>query len=100
MAAMEYRKLKDIAVLIGFDPSGACIYSDSMPLHTYWDGEHVWDDDVGTKNLHLQKMHGYLFGASGELLQEFESVFDLETGAFKSGWARHEDGTYLEHKGL
>jgi len=33
-----------------------------------------------------------------ELLQEFESTFDLSNGIFSKGWARHADGTLQEHK--
>ena len=38
-------------------------------------------------------MKGYLFNADGVLDQEFESVFDLETGIYKTGSARFADGT-------
>jgi hypothetical protein len=94
---MNYRDIRDCALLIGFNPEGACVYSARIPLEDYWDGEHVWDTDTGIQELRLERVHGYLFDTSGELLQEFESVFDLNTGSFKSSWAKHSDGTYQEH---
>jgi hypothetical protein len=81
-------------MLIGLDPGGHCVYSASVPLGEYWDGEHVWDSDEQVRALKLEKLLGYLFGENGNLLQQFESTFDLNTGIFKSGWARHEDGTF------
>jgi hypothetical protein len=94
---MNHREIRDSAVLIGFNPEGECVYSAQLPLGDYWDGEHIWDTDSGVQDLRLERVHGYLFDSSGELLQEFESVFDLNTGIFKSGWAKHSDGTYQEH---
>lgn len=88
--------IKDCAVLIGFSPEGKCVYSASVPLHEYWDGEHVWDKAASVKKLRLEKVRGFLFESSGELLQEFESFFDISTGIFKKGWAKHADGTYKE----
>jgi hypothetical protein len=64
-----------------------------LPLADYWDGEHPWDDIERVKALGLSKLQGLLFGQSGELLQQFESTFNTENGAFQSGWARHADGT-------
>lgn len=92
------RAITDTAVLIGLSPEGKCVYSDSIPLHEYWDGEHTWDDDKTVIGLRLEKLRGYLFDDSGELLQEFETTFDLSTGIFLKGWARHADGTFQEHK--
>jgi hypothetical protein len=94
---MDYRKLKDVAVLVGYNPEGACVYSTALPLSDYWDGEHPWDSDTKIKKLRLEKVRGYLFGSDGELEQEFETVFDPKTGNFKSSWAKHADGTYQEH---
>jgi hypothetical protein len=87
--------ISDSAVLIGFDPEGNCVYSAFMPLGDYWDEIHVWDSDAGVTTLRLRTVRGYLFGDSGELLQEFESTFDLATGEYETGWARHEDGTVV-----
>jgi hypothetical protein len=42
----------------------------------------------------MARLRGLLFGQEGELLQEFESNFSVESGAFHSGWAKHGDGTY------
>ena len=93
---MDYRQLKDCALLIGCNPEGLCVYTAKLPLADYWDGGHIWDTDTGIQNLRLQRVHGYLFESSGELIQEFESIFDLATGIYQSGWARHSDGTYRE----
>ena len=35
------RRIKSQAVLIGYDPQGACIYSEIRDLSDYYDGEHV-----------------------------------------------------------
>ena len=92
------RAITDTAVLIGSSPEGKCVYSESIPLEEYWDGEHAWDSGEDVKRLRLEKLRGYLFDSNGELLQEFESTFDLVRGIFAGGWARHADGTFQEHK--
>src|SRR5262245_19017516 len=84
-SSMRTPKIKSTAVLIGYDPDGKCVYSDILDLSDYYDGEHVWDSDASVKKLRLQKVRGYLFNGDGELDQEFESVFDLSTGIYKSG---------------
>jgi hypothetical protein len=88
--------ISDSAVLIGFDPEGNCVYSEQMPLGDYWDEHHVWDSDNNVKELRLRTVRGYLFGDSGQLLQQFESTFSLASGAYETGWARHEDGTIVQ----
>lgn len=90
---MTALKVKSTAVLIGYDPKGTCVYSEILDLSDYYDGEHVWDRASSVKSLRLSKVKGYLFGADGVLDQEFESVFNLRTGVFKSGHARFADGT-------
>ncbi len=90
---MNHKELKDTALLIGTNPEHECVYSSSMPVGDYWDTEHVWDNGETVIELRLARLQGFLFGQSGELLQQFESNFSLETGVFISGWARHEDGT-------
>jgi hypothetical protein len=49
------------------------------------------------KMVRLQKLRGYLFDSDGELIQEFESTFDVRRGVFTNGWTRHADGTLQEH---
>lgn len=93
MPATKALKIKDQAILVGFNTDGDCVYSASIPVSDYWDGDHPWDDDRQVKKLKLAKVVGFLFGASGNLLQQFESTFDVKTGLFKKGWVRHEDGT-------
>ena len=95
---MSALRIRDTAILVGFSPDGSCVYSDLVSLDEYWDGEHVWDSSEGVKSLKLAKVKGYLFNSEGEMIQEFESVFDLSTGLFKNGWARHADGTFQEHE--
>jgi hypothetical protein len=90
---MATPKLKSTAVLIGYNPDGKCVYSDIVDLSDYYDGEHVWDRDALVKRLKLQRVKGYLFDSAGNLDQEFESIFDLSTGVFKSGHIRYADGT-------
>ena len=90
---MKNRQIRDCAVLVGLNPDGDCVYSATISLHEYWDGEHAWDSGKQVRRLKLRKMFGFLFGSKGELLQQFESVFDLNTGVFANGWTRHGDGT-------
>src|SRR5262245_58620755 len=92
-AQMATPKIKSTAVLIGYNPNGQCVYSDILDLSDYYDMEHVWDNSASVKRLRLQRIKGYLFDNDGNLDQEFESVFDLSTGAYKSGRARYADGT-------
>jgi hypothetical protein len=92
------RAITDTAILVGFSPKGKCVYSDSIPLGEYWDGNHVWDSAKSVKKLKLQKLRGYLFDSDGELIQEFESTFDIRRGIFANGWTRHGDGTFQEIK--
>jgi hypothetical protein len=93
---MAVREIVDTAVLIGTSPDGACVYSALVPLHDYWDGGHPWDSGEMVKSLRLVLLRGYLFGSDGQLLQHFESRFNLDSGIFVSGWAVHEDGTRTE----
>ena len=72
------------------------MYSASMALGDFWKVEHVWDCPDEVCRMRLQRVHGYLFGNSGELTQEFVNVFDLATGYYMSGWARLIDGTYRQ----
>jgi hypothetical protein len=85
--------IRDTAILVGYNPEGTCVYSTQLPLHEYWDGDHVWDSGEGVKGLRLERIKGFLFGSEGELFQEFESIFDVLSGSYKSGWAKHDDGT-------
>jgi hypothetical protein len=94
---MTDRAIADTAILIGWSPDGRCVYSAAIPLDEYWDGEHAWDSDVGVKTLRLEKLRGFLFNTEGLLIQEFESNFDLDSGRFKGGWTKHEDGTFQRH---
>ncbi len=79
------RSITDTAILIGFSPEGTCVYSEVIPLHEYWDGEHVWDSGEKIIELRLRKLKGFLFGPEGELLEEFESVFDIARGRYEQG---------------
>jgi hypothetical protein len=89
--------IRDVAILIGLAADGACCYSEQCALSDYWDDEHVWDDGAAIVRLGLAKVTGYLFGPGGELLQQFETNFDPHTGILQSGWARHSDGTVVQH---
>jgi hypothetical protein len=86
-------RIKSTAVLIGYNPQGRCVYSDILHLSDYYEGEHVWDNAASVKRLKLQRVKGYLFDGDGNLNQEFESVFELSTGIFRSGRTRYADGT-------
>ena len=89
--------ISDTAIVLDFSPDAVCVYSALVPLDEYWDGGHPWDSSNEAKRLRLEKLRGYLFDSTGQLLQEFETTFDLSTGIFKKGWARYADGTYQEH---
>jgi hypothetical protein len=91
--AVATPRIKSTAVLIGYNSSGRCVYSEVLDLSDYYDGEHVWDKAASIKRLKLKLVKGYLFDANGNLDQEFESVFDLSTGTYKSGRTRYADGT-------
>jgi hypothetical protein len=86
-------KTRSTAILIGYDPEGNCIYSEALDRGDYDDGARVWDKGENVKKMRLQRMKGYLFNSEGVLDQEFESVFDFETGIYKTGSARFADGT-------
>ena len=93
---MKKRKplsISDKAVLIGYNLDGACVYSASMSLGKYYDGDHPWDSSDQIRILMLQRVHGYLFGSEGELEQEFETTFDTSSGEYLKSWARFSDGT-------
>jgi hypothetical protein len=94
---MATPKIKSKAVLIGYDPDGKCVYSDILDLSEHYDGEHVWDRSGPVRRLRLQKVRGFLFDSKGVLSQEFESIFDLTTGIFKTGYSRFADGTVQKH---
>ena len=87
------RQIKDTAILVGTTPDGQCVYSASIDLGDYWDGEHPWDSNTQIIALRLAKLQGFLFGGDGQLLQQFKSSFDIENGRLISAWAIHEDGT-------
>ena len=91
------RTIVDKAILIGYAPDGECVYNAAIALEKYYDSEHPWDSSDQVKALRLHRLHGYLFGTDGVLDQEFESIFDLVSGIFLKGWARHSDGTFQEH---
>jgi len=95
---MATPKIKSTAILIGYNSEGKCVYSDVLDLSDYYDGEHVWDKGSAVKRLKLQRVKGFLFDSNGTLDQEFESVFDLTTGKYKSGCTRYADGTMREEK--
>lgn len=86
--ALKTPKLKSVAVLIGYDSNRACVHSEVLNLDAYYDMEHVWDDAARVKRLKLKTIKGFLFAASGELQQEFETTFDLKTGKYTSDRAR------------
>jgi hypothetical protein len=89
-------KLKDKVLLVAFNENGQSVYTAFMPVLQYYDGEHPWDDNVKIKELSLKTVHGFVFNDSGALEQEFESHFNIETGAFERGWQRDEQGVISE----
>jgi len=94
---MPTPRIKSTAILIAYNPAGKCVYSEILDVSDYYDGDHVWDDATSIKRLRLQRLKGYLFDSKGNLEQEFESIFDVSTGTFKSGHTRFADGTEQAH---
>lgn len=90
---MPTPKIKSTAILIGYNSKGKCVYSDIIGLSEYYDVEHVWDNPKSVKRLKLSKVKGYLFNSEGILQEEYESLFDIDTGKYKTGHARFADGT-------
>jgi hypothetical protein len=86
-------KIKDCAILIGYNKQGKCIYSEVIGIDEYYDGTHIWDECKNVKRIKLYKVKGYLFNLDGILDQEFESFFNLDTGIYKSGRRVFADGT-------
>jgi hypothetical protein len=97
---MNPRQLTDTAVLIGTTPEGHCAYSAQMTLGDYWDGEHPWDAAEAVVSLRLARLQGFLFGDEGQLLQHFETHFDVNSGMLVSAWAVHDDGTRTERNAV
>ena len=93
---MSSLQINSTAILIGYDPEGKCVYSEIISLFDYYDSLHLWDESGTVKSMRLERLRGFLFDSCGVLSQEFESSFDLTTGIFKSGYARHSDGTLLQ----
>lgn len=90
--------IKDCAILIGYNPEGNCVYNDSRDLADYYDGDHVWDSSEKVVHLRLQKVRGYLFNFEGDLDQEFESIYNLDTGMQESCHVGFADGTIHNHQ--
>ncbi len=90
---MNTPRIKSTAVLIGYDSTGSCVYSEIIDIHDYYDGEHVWDDSERILQLKLHRVRGYLFNSKGVLDQEFTSIFDNKSGAYLGGHTRYADGT-------
>jgi hypothetical protein len=90
---MSQLGIRDRAILVGFDAENRCVYSESLSLFDYYEGEHVWDDDESVRRLKLRKLKGYLFDFSGILEQEFETRFDADTGEYSGEHVRFADGT-------
>jgi hypothetical protein len=86
-------KIKNNVILIGYNKEDKCIYSEATCVDEYYDGTHLWDDNKNVKKIELYKLKGYIFNSNGVLEQEFVSVFDLETGCYKSGESKFSDGT-------
>lgn len=93
----EMQKIRGKVVLIGQNPEGDCVYSEILDWSDYYEGLHVWDDDESIRKLRLQKLRGFIFNDDGVLDQEVESIFDLDTGIYKTGFARFADGTVQNH---
>ena len=79
-------------------PDGKRVYSEIRDLSDYDNCQHPWEKSESVKRLKLHRLKGYLFDAEGILDHEFESVFDLTTGIYESGYSRFADGTLREDK--
>jgi hypothetical protein len=87
------KKTKSKALLAAFNSGGALVFAETLDLSDYWDESHpVIDEDRFRRDRKIRKLVGTLYGSKGQVLQEFENTY-RETGALKSSYARHEDGT-------
>lgn len=93
---MPTPRIKDTAIMIGYDESNNHVYSEAIDILEYYDGEHLWDDPKKIMKIKMKKLIGYLFDHKGKLNQEFRNEFDLTTGECLRTWVRFDDGTINE----
>ena len=84
---------KDTAQLCGYNAEGAIVYTESLDLADYWDGEHVWDSYDKIRALRMIKLIGKLYDADGLLYEDFENAYSPESGKLIGSKATHADGT-------
>jgi len=90
---MKYLKIKNKAIIIGYDKKETVVYSAIISVNKYYDGDHIWDNDDAVIRIQMARLTGLLFDDDGKMIQSFESMFDPKTGSHIGGQARHEDGT-------
>ena len=54
--AQKNRELAELAILEGFDTDGNVAYEETMSIHDYYDGGHLWDDQEQVLKLGLVRV--------------------------------------------
>ena len=71
-------KFKSVAILWGVDRTSSVVYQENIPLDDYYDTPHIWDSAEGVRSIRMRRLRGLLFGAKGDVLQEFENLYDAK----------------------
>src|SRR5262245_14854770 len=70
------KRIKDRAVLQGFDSAGTLVFEESIELRDYWDETHAVIDKASFRaKRSIRRLVGRLYGAAGNQLQTFESRY-------------------------
>jgi hypothetical protein len=86
-----HKFIKDVVVLVGQNPRGELVYSDSLTWHEYYDNDHIWDNPETIAKNGMTRLRGMLFDNRGNLSQEFDNKYS-KNGKLIGGWVRHKDG--------
>jgi hypothetical protein len=74
------REIKSKAILFAFDGAGLVVYSQILDLGEFYEGEHLWDSWDRIKAVGIVRLVGALFDDAGNLIREYENIYDEETG--------------------
>jgi len=78
---MATKKIKDVALLIGYNPSGDCVYTDVVDLSDYYDGEHIWDNDTKVKKTEVIRSYA--------LARIWLSILQLYGQCYRNMWLKN-----------
>ncbi len=82
----SYARIKDKAILYGFNKAGLIAYSEILDLYAYYEGERV-------KAAGIVRIVGIVFDPTGNIVQEWENIYDEDSGAL----AGTRNYAYREH---